>query len=248
MKLFIMKKGQLLNKETGETTNSINGRIKAITVETSEEGNSSLVFAFGDPAAEDTPALKVKLYGDASLKILRCLFGVFDEIGGKEIAITLVPQEGAPAQIAVTADGEALAPMCHIGQYTIDRMNLTDVIVARLSRSLSKVNVPILVVHVDEKLDLTDEERPLAEVVAEYIRNARREGRTGDYAAHKHCFASGNMRDGYLTSMREGAVMGRTFWFTAQEDIDHVWLAHVEPLEAPAEAEAPVETTGDEEA
>lgn len=247
MKLFIMKKGQLLNKETGETTNTISGRIKAICVETSEEGNRSLIFAFGDPAAEETPALKVKLYGDASLKLLRCLFGIFDEIGGKEIAISLIPQEGAPAQIAVTADGEALAPLCWIGDFSIDRKNLIDVIVKRLARSLSCVNVPLLVVHIAEKLDLMDEDRPLTEVIASYIRNARAEGRAGDYVAHKHCFVSGNMRDGYLTAVREGAEMGRTFWFTSQEEIDHVWLAHVEPLDAPAAAEAPA-TTGDEEA
>jgi len=247
MKLFIMKKGLLLNKETGETTNTISGRIKAINVETSEEGNPRLVFAFGDPAAEETPGLKVKLYGDASLKILRCLFGIFDEIGGKEVAISLVPREGEPAQITVTADGETLTPVCHIAPYAIDRMNLTDVILARLNKSLSRVNIPLLVVHLAEKLDLVDEERPMSEVIAEYIRNARREGRVNDYAAYKHCFASGNMRDGYLTAMREGAVMGRTFWFTTQETIDQVWLAHVEPLDAPAPAEVP-EITGDEEA
>jgi len=245
MKIFIIKKGQFLNKETGETTNTINGRLKAINVETSEEGNRSLLFIFGNPENEETPAVKVKLYGDASLKILRCLYGIFDEIGGKDVAITLTPQEGTPAQISLTADGEALPPLCHIGDYGIERRNLTDLILCRLAYNLRRVNVPLVVVHIDEKLDLTDETRPLSEVVADFIRTARAEGRSDRYAIAKHCFANGVMKDGYLTAVREGAVLGRTFWFDGPEDIDRVWLAHVEPLDVPTAA--PAEGSGDEE-
>lgn len=246
MKIFIMKKGQFLNKETGETTNSLSGRIKAINTETTEDGNKHLVFVFGDPESENTPALRVKLFGDAALKIVRCLFGIFDEIGGKDIVISLTPREGEPAKIGVTADGEELEPVAYIGTYGYDRMNLTVEIVRRLVRSLTRTNVPLLVVHVDERLDLTDEQVSIPDAVARYIRAARAENRSDRYAIAKHCFANGVMRDGYMTAVQEGAVLGRTFWFTGTEDIDHVWLAHVEPIDAPAE-EAP-EATGDEEA
>jgi hypothetical protein len=251
MKTFIMKPGLFLNKETGETSNTINGHLKAIKTETTEEGNRFLLFIFGDPEAEDTLALKVKLYGDASLKILRCLYGIFDEIGGKEVAITLTPQEGAPAQIGLTADGETLDKMCYVGEYTIDRKNLTDMIVKRLSHSLSRVNVPLLVVHVDEQIDLTDEDRPESTVIAEFIRSARVENRVNRYTIAKHSFTDGVMQDGYIIALREVAVLGRTFLFKSQEDIDRVWLAHVEPLEAPAAGESAEGTTaeanGDEE-
>ena len=82
---YIIKNGAFVCKEDGSTKPSIEGTLTGIRSITSESGAESIQLDLAGTDDEGNPVtrtISVRKYGDASLKILRCLFGIADIITG----------------------------------------------------------------------------------------------------------------------------------------------------------------------
>lgn len=217
MKNFIIKNGSFVDKETGEATSSIHGVLTKVATVVSEAGIPFLLFTLG--SGDEASILKVKRYGDAALKLLRCLYNIVDRVADAEVVISLDKEEGHRGVITITFDNEELRPLGPVEFYLSEKKLITDKIVGELVRATG-INQRILVFTNSDDVVPTE-----ASEIAESIRAYRREGKA--YTCKKHSFSNIHALRSYLDAVRD---LGGTRYAVIMDEtqIDAIWLAHVE--------------------
>lgn len=224
---YSFKNGSIVCKETGETVPSLSGTVAGIRVVNSDSG---LELVQIDLKAEgETPevnTLIVKKYGDASLKIVRCLYGIVEILAGKVITVTTEAREGKSSLIVVLADGEVLSPVGYVEPYSYERRTLTDKILGSLIRSLTYRRDVLVAVFDGEGAGVQG-----AEDVAALIRDLRRSGREDSLKVVKYGFTDERSAAAYLKGIKDAKAFADIHVFANDtEDIDLVWEAFTEPL------------------
>ena len=109
-KKHIMSEGTFKCKETNETTNTISGKLVGLRVIVPEGGSETIQIDLQDDSGEEpvVNTLSILHYGDASTKILRCLYGIAEIIRDKVLTFTMEDREGRKKLIKISADGEVL--------------------------------------------------------------------------------------------------------------------------------------------
>lgn len=240
---YIMSNGAFVCRENNnEVVSSISGKIIGFRTVTpdgeSEKVQIDLAEGDGDDAVVRT--LNLKKYGDASLKILRCLFGIAEIIRDKVITISLEEREGHSALISVSADGELLTPCGSVEPYAYDKKLLTDKTILVLKRCFDFKKTILVYANRDNVLDDFDDN---VESVAEYILDLRRSGRENELTVKKVTFTSVSGANAYLKALRDLQGVA-PFRYTCDEDaIALIWEAFTKelPVEEPAPASGEVD-------
>lgn len=240
---YIMSNGAFVCRENNnEVASSISGKIIGFRTVT-PDGESEKVqidLAEGDDAVVRT--LNLKKYGDASLKILRCLFGIAEIIRDKVITISLEEREGHSALISVSADGELLTPCGSVEPYAYDKKLLTDKIILVLKRCFDFKKTILVYANRDNVLDDFDEN---VERVAEYILDLRRSGRENELTVKKVTFTSVSGANAYLKALRDLYSVS-AFRYTCDEDeVAIIWEAFTK--EIPVEESSSLSGEADDE-
>lgn len=234
-----MSKGAFKCKDTDETTNTISGKLVGLRVIAPEEGAEKIQLDLQDDSGEEPVinTLSILHYGDASTKILRCLYGIAEIIRDKVLTFTLEAREGHSSLITVSADGEILTPCGTVEPYAYDKKLVTDKCLVVLKGAFN-FKFPVLVFANDDKFTGNASE------VADYIRDLKSAGRGNELTVVKTVFTSISGANGYMKAISDLAATRSFQCFRDEEDIDLIWDAFNE--EAPAEA-AEATTSASEE-
>ena len=116
MKNYKISGGRITNREDGTTVDSLTGKLTAVAVTESEKGLKYLNLVLTD--GENQSSLRVKLYGDASMKILRCLYGGAATLTDGPLSISLEEREDHGNLIHLTQNGRELVAVGSIPPYT----------------------------------------------------------------------------------------------------------------------------------
>ena len=116
MKNYKISGGRITNREDGTTVESLTGKLTAVAVTESEKGTKYLNLVLTD--GENQSSLRVKLYGDASMKILRCLYGGAATLTDGALSISLEEREDHGNLIHLTQNGRELVAVGSIPPYT----------------------------------------------------------------------------------------------------------------------------------
>ena len=208
---YIIKNGAFVCKEDGSTKPSIEGTLTGIRSITSESGAESIQLDLAGTDDEGNPVtrtISVRKYGDASLKILRCLFGIADIIAGKRLAVSIEPREGHGALITVTADGEALEPAGTVEPYAADKKAMTVRMLGAL-RDVFGYDLTLTVFgNKDGYLPMENGVFDAAAAAA-YIRELRIAGRGNELVVKRTTFTNRKAADGYLQAFRDASAVSR---------------------------------------
>lgn len=232
MEVFIIKGGKFLNRETGEEKNEISGKLTSVACETNEEtGNKTLVLTFD--TGEGQATVRVMYVGDASLKILRCLANVADELRSGNIGISFEEREGKKSRIVVTMNGVEVPPAGMIEQYASEKKALTDSLTSRLKRATSREPINVLVYADNSGADLST-----LDAVLSNIRTLRNAGRGQEITCKHHGFTDPVKAAGYIEALADINPDGSKFKvFRDAESILAIQGAMNEPLEHEAVAD-----------
>lgn len=240
---FIMSNGQFVCRENDERLNSISGTITAIRVITPEDAPQKVQIDFTEPGEEsEAPVvrtLSLKRYGDASLKVLRCLYGVADILHGMVVTVELTPRTAdTPAKISVSGDGAMLPPLGGNTDFIIEQRALIDLALSVLMRRVN-FGVDFLIYKNDDGVYPTDADGDLDEVaIANYITDLRRTGRQGELTVIKTGFTSLDGAKAYKKALDD---IGRVRYTTNSHKVAIIWDAYAGPL-----PEVPESTASDE--
>ena len=229
---YIIKDGAFLNKEDGSTTSALKGKLAGIRAVTSDSGAESIQFDLAGTDGEGnavTHTISVRKYGDSSLKILRCLYGIADIIAGKEIEVRIEPREGRSALIVVTADGELLTPAGSCPEYTVEKKALTDRMLSALRTTFGFRLALTVFANKDGYIPTAGGEFD-AEAAAEYIRELRSAGRGDEIVCKKTVFTSAKAADGYAQAFADLAGKGRCAILPEGDDADLLMEAYTEDI------------------
>lgn len=209
MKNYKISGGQVVNRETGETADDIHGILTAAAVESSDNGGRNLYLTLAD--GENVSSLRLKYPGDASLKILRCLYGVLSTIKDSDVTILMRTQEGhSKASIVVMHGDQELSPVGSLPDYGDLRNALSDRLLRSLSGAVS-ASFPVLCVRVtDPGVTMLDE--PDAAEVEEMIRLNR-----SAFAVTDRVFSRPDLAAAFLSGV--AATGCRTAWATQSPDV-----------------------------
>lgn len=237
MSKFIIRGGQIVNKETNEAVESISGKLVAVRVIKPEDSPERLQIDLSD--GEATSTLTVRKAGDVSMKILRCLYGIVDVMGDKVITVSTEAREGRSSLINLDADGERLAPMGVPGEFENVRKVLIDKILASLTRSLDYKQPVLVYSNADKVYPSTGDQSNDAEQIADYIRDLRRSGRVGEITVKKTVFSNEKSALAYWKALRDVESFSNMRIFSDPEAIETISQAYTAPLESPSEGDAP---------
>lgn len=174
MKNYKIAGGKLVSREDGQAVESLTGKLTAVGITESEKGTKylNLVLADGD----NQSSLRVKLYGDASMKILRCLYGAASTLTDGIVSVSMEEREDASNIIHLTQNGRELVAVGSVPPYA-------DLRAAFIQRLLSTVKAavesefPVAVLTV-EGASFDD---PTIEEVGQTVREARPNGRVMNF-------------------------------------------------------------------
>lgn len=228
---YSFKNGTLVCRETGEAVAEIHGVLSGVRVVESENGLEFLQVDLKNPTAEEgrdpVATLVMKKYGDSSLKVLRCLYGIVDFISCVVIGVSIAPREGRSGLITVTADGEVLSPIGHVGPYAFERKTLTDKMIVSLKRA-ARYSREVMVVGFPG-----DEGRGIEpEAIPDLIRDLKASGRT-DFSVVKRGFTDEKSANGYLRAVEDIRPYGNVIVLSGGRDDElmaEVWAAWNEPV------------------
>lgn len=238
MSKFIIRGGQIVNKDTNENVESISGKLVAVRVIKPEDAPERLQIDLSD--GEVTSTLTVRKSGDVSMKILRCLYGIVDVMGDKVITVSTEAREGRSSLINLDADGERLAPMGVPGEFENVRKVLIDKILASLTRALGYKQPVLVYSNADKVYPSTGDQSADAEQIADYIRDLRRAGRVGEITVKKTVFTNEKSALAYWKALRDVESFSNMRIFSDAEAIETISQAYTAPLESPAsEGDAP---------
>ena len=233
---FIMSKGMFVCRENDDQLNTLTGKITGIRVIAPEDAPEKLQIDFTETLENEQSTvrtLSLKKYGDASLKILRCLFGIAEIMHNKTVSIELEAREGRSALIKVSADGEQLAPLGSDSGYNIDRNLIIDKALVVLKACL-EFGADFLIIRNDDGFYPTDESGDLDEMaIAGYVTDLRRTGRQGELKIVKTGFTSLAGANAYKKALTD---IGGVHYTTNPHKVAVIWDAYAGPLpeEAPA--------------
>ena len=240
---YIMSHGAFVCRETGEEIASITGKLTGIRIVTPENGADKLQLDFSSEGENEQPVVKtlsLKKYGDASLKILRCLFGVVEILHDKVFTIELEAREGKSALIKVSADGESIPVFAYVEPFAADQMRFIDKAISALVCSM-EFSADFLIITNDDGFYPLDEGGDLdAQALGDYIINLRRTGRQGELKVIKTGFTTLPGARAYQKALTD---IGGVHYTTNSEKISLLWLAYAGPLPEMAAPAAPG-TTG----
>lgn len=219
-KKYIMSEGTFKCKETNETTNTISGKLVGLRVIVPEGGSETIQLDLQDDSGEEpvVNTLSILHYGDASTKILRCLYGIAEIIRDKVLTFTLEDREGRKKLIKISADGEVLTPCGTVEPYAYDKKLVTDKCLVVLKNAFS-FKFPVLVFANEDRFSGNAQE------VADYIRDLKSSGRGGELTVVKTVFTSINSANGYMKAIKDLAATRGFQCFRNEEDIDLIWEA-----------------------
>lgn len=245
---YSFKNGSLVCKETDQTVPEISGTVSGIRTVNTESGNElvqvDLLKEGGD--GQDVSTLVVRKYGDASLKILRCLYGIVDILAGKVITVSTEAREGRSSLINVLADGEMLSPVGHVEPYSYERRTLTDKILASITRAMNFRQDILVAVFDGEGAGLTS-----AEEIAGLVTDLRRSGRAESLKVVKHGFTSDKAAVAFLLGVNAVRAFSDVHVFTGEDDaegIGLIWRAYTEEIQTPQDVTAVADQDVEQEA
>lgn len=237
MKSYKIKDGHIIDRETGETAGEIHGMLTAATVEETSGGKQYLHLVLGE--GDEKASLRVKLYGLAALKILRCLYGTVATIGEAPVGISLEEVENAENIIHVTHGGRDLPALGGIPAYPDHRDLLIQRLLGDVKAALeSRFPVAVLTVA-GTRLD-----DPTAGEAVDAIRNARTDGRAISFT--KKVYSNPAAAAAFLAGAR-AASGGNAYIIFGAEDIETIETVVNETGQVPATTE-PVDPEDNEEA
>ena len=249
---YIISNGMFVCKDNEQpvTTNSISGTLVGFRVIAPENGSEKVQIDLkdtDDEGVEQVNTLTLRKYGDASLKILRCLFGIAEIISGKVLTISLEEREGHSALIHVGADSEELPAAGCVEPYAYDKKLLTDKIIGVLKRCLEFKRTILVYTNADKVYPETIDGDLDVTASAAYIKDLRRSGRSGEILLTKTTFTQPTTANGYEKALRDLAST-RAFRVVKDEaDIDRLWAAYTDELEENDGSEpVPVDDSGHE--
>jgi len=247
---YSFKNGSLVCKETGETVPEISGSVSGIRTVSTESGNELVQLDLrkegqeGDEQSVST--LVIRKYGDASLKILRCLYGIVDILAGKVITVATEAREGKSSLINVCADGELLTPVGYVEPYSYERRTLTDKILASITRAMNFRQDILVAVFDGEGAGLTSPEE-----VAGLVTDLRRAGRTESVKVVKHGFTSDKAAVAFLLGINAVRAFSDVHVFAGEDDsegIALIWRAFTEEIQSEQDVTAIVDQDVEQEA
>jgi len=211
MKTYKILGGHITDRQTKETVEEIHGTLTAVDVRDTEKGTRHLYLTLED--GENQSELRVRLYGDLALKILRCLYGVVSCIAEAAVGIFIEERDGEPNLVHITHGGRDLMPLGSVPTYG----DLRDMMVQRLYGILksaidSRFPVAVVSLRRDGQPVVLDE--PAVGEVARMMQEAVREGRVDDVMYRKHVFSSPATVAAFLDGAR---TMGRGFVFVTDD-------------------------------
>ena len=244
--MYIIKNGAFLSKEDGSTVSSLTGVIAGIRSISNENGESIQIdlASTGEDGQPKTDTISVRKFGDASLKILRCLFGVADILIGKELTFSLQTREGMGALITVSADGELLAPEVPVEPYARDKKAMT-IRMLNVLRDIFCYRLDVVIYANKDGFYPKDEYGNFnAAKAAEYIRELRIAGRASEIVCKKISFDNKAAADGFMLAARTISGVSRCIVLRADDfAAETVYEAWTEELPAAQEEPAPAPAT-----
>lgn len=220
--------------ETFEPTRKLSGKIVGMRERRIDEEGVFIQIDLKDETGAEpvTRTFEFQKYSDAGLKLLRLLYGIADNFGGKVIVIETTPREGTrKSRITMTADGEVLEPMGETSAYGYDKKLLTDKIWKTLQSNL-RFRKDVLTYYNEDKYYPQS-----AREVADYILGLRRTGSSLKLSVKKNGFTNVTAANAYfkaLADVRNGSFRV----YTNPDDIAVIWEAYtceVQVEEVPAE-------------
>lgn len=244
---YIMSKGEFVCRENDDHRTSLTGKITGIRVITPEDAPDKVQIDLTETLENEETVvrtLSLKKYGDASLKILRCLFGIAEIMHGKTVTIEMEAREGRSALIKLSADGEQLIPLGSDSGYNIDRNLTIDKCLATL-KACFEFAADFLVIKNDDNFYPTTDAGDLDEVaMAGYITDLRRSGRQGELRVIKNGFTSIAGAKAYKKALTD---IGGVHYTTDPHKVAVIWDAFAGPLPEEAQPLSGGEMTDDEE-
>lgn len=220
-----MKDGHFIDVATGEILDALTGKVTSIMVVrpegAAERVQITLTEGEGENAVQKT--LDMKKYGDASLKILRCLYGISEIILGKDLRLEFEAREGHGALIHVSANGEELMPLGTTSPYAYEKNLMIDKILGVLLAAVNYKDTILVFRNADGVYpDNVDE-------VVDYIRQLKATGRDNELTIKKTVFGNAHTANGYRLAISDLFGLNVPFRvYSAPEDVDAIWGAYNE--------------------
>lgn len=227
MKTYKIAGGQIIDRETGEIAEQIHGTITKVDIQENDKGTKFLVITFKD--GDQETSLRVKLFGDASLKLLRCLYGAASTLAEQPVTVTLEQVEGAPNLIHVLHGSRELMALGNVPPYADLRGIFIHTLLGTV-KTAAESKFPVAVVAISRNGQPLHFDDPTADEVADMIREAIASGNRGGVAFRKHVFASPALAEAFT----EGACcMGRESVYVTDspdsiETLDAAWQSQTE--------------------
>ena len=200
MKTYKISGGHLVDRETGETAEQIHGKLTSVTVTETENGTRHVNLELTD--GEDVSVLRVKLYGDAAMKILRCLYGVTAYIHDAPVTIRVEEREGRRSQIIVKHDERELVALGDVSGYADFRAAFVQRILGDVVSAIqARYPVAVVAIKKADGRDVIFDDADPDEVLA-HINEAVNENRRGDVKFKKHVFSNPNLVTAFLSGAR----------------------------------------------
>ena len=227
MKTYKIAGGQIIDRETGEIAEQIHGTITKVDIQENDKGTKFLVITFKD--GDQETSLRVKLFGDASLKLLRCLYGAASTLAEQPVTVTLEQVEGAPNLIHVCHGSRELMALGNVPPYA-DLRGIFIHTLLKTVKTAAESKFPVAVVAISRNGQPLHFDDPTADEVADMIREAVIAGNRGGVIFRKHIFSSPAL----ATAFTDGACsMGRESVYVTDspdsiETLDAAWQSQAE--------------------
>ena len=225
-----MQNGHFIEVASGEILEALTGKLTSIIV-VRPEGlperiQLTLTDGQGDNATQKT--LDMKKYGDASLKILRCLYGISEVLLGKTLRMEFEAREGRSALIHISADGEELQPLGSCSPYAYEKNLVIDKILAVLLSSVNYKDTVLVFRNTDGVYPDSIED------VVGYIRQMKNAGRIDEVTVKKTVFGNAHTANGYRLALTDMFGLNLPFRvYSAPEAVEAIWEAYNAPTEEP---------------
>lgn len=222
MKNYKFAGGQIIDRESGAAAPKLHGMLTSVAVEETDKGTRYLHLVLTD--GEDKVSLRVKLYGDMSLKILRCLYGVVATLNEAPVALFFEEREEQKNLLHVQHGGNDLPEIGVVPPYNDLRAGLIQRLTTTVKTAVeSRFPVTVIAITVDGRDVVFDD--PAAEEVAQRIREAITQGRRGNVKLRKHTFSTPSLVKAFLDGAR--ALCGERIYVTEDPEnialLDEAW-------------------------
>lgn len=200
MKTYKISGGHLVDRETGETAEQIHGKLTSLSLSETENGTRHVNLELTD--GEDVSVLRVKLYGDAAMKILRCLYGVTAYIHDAPVTIRVEEREGRRSQITVKHGERELVALGDVSGYADFRAAFVQRILGDVTCAVqARYPVAVIAIKNADGNDVVFDDADPGEVLGR-INETVNDGRRGDVKFKKHVFTNPDLVTAFLSGAR----------------------------------------------